>query len=120
MFNSGLTEYLTNGKIKDLKDYCLGMEVGLGTHSKKNIAGITMERSVENLLKKYQIEYQKQVPVDFLVNGKKTFDFQVKLGDKDYYLETSFYNSPGSKVSEVIRSYGSVLQKAQNNEINFL
>ena len=120
ILNSGLSEYLTNGKIKNLKDYCLGVEVGLGTHSKKNIAGITMERSVESLLKKHQVEYQKQVPVDFLVNGKKTFDFLIKLSNQEYYLETSFYNSPGSKVSEIIRSYNGVLEKAQKNEINFL
>jgi hypothetical protein len=92
----------------------------LGTHGKKNIAGLTMERRVENLLRKNQIEYQKQVPVDFLVNGKKTFDFRIRLKEKEYYLETSFYNSPGSKVSEIIRSYSGVLQKAQSNEINFL
>jgi ribosomal protein L11 len=79
-----------------------------------------MERSVEKLLKKYQVEYQKQVPVDFLVNGGKTFDFLIKFPEQEYYLETSFYNSPGSKVSEVIRSYSGVLEKAQNNEINFL
>jgi DNA adenine methylase len=120
IFNSSLAEYLTNGQIKDLKDYCLGMEVGLGTHGKKNLAGTTMEKSVETLLNKCQIEYRKQVPVDFQVNGKKLFDFQIKLSNKEYYLEASFYNSPGSKVSEIIRSYGSVLQKAQNNEINFL
>jgi len=120
IFASGLAEYLTNGQIKVLKDYCLGIEVGLGTHGKKNIAGLTMERRVENLLRKNQIEYQKQVPVDFLVNGKKTFDFRIRLKEKEYYLETSFYNSPGSKVSETIRSYSGVLQKAQDNEINFL
>src|SRR5688572_3202640 len=79
-----------------------------------------MERSVESLLKKNQVEYQKQVPVDFLVNGKKQFDFQISLDNKQYYLETSFYNSPGSKVSEVIRSYSGVLEKAQKNEIKFL
>ena len=79
IFNSGLAEYLTNGKIKDLKNYCLGVEVGLGSHSKKNIVGITMERSVESLLKKYRVEYQKQVPADFLVNGKKRFDFLIKF-----------------------------------------
>ena len=37
IFTSGLAEYLTNGQIKDLKDYCLGVEVGLGTHEKKNL-----------------------------------------------------------------------------------
>jgi len=120
VFTSGLAEYLTNGQIKDLKDYYLGIEVGLGTHSRKNIGGLTMEKRIESLLSKNQVKYQKQIPVRFLVNGKKRFDFQINLNDKQYYLETSFYNSPGSKVSEVIRSYSGVLQKAQNNEINFL
>jgi type II restriction enzyme len=80
-----------------------------------------MEKTIETLLNKYQIEYQKQVPVDFQVNGKKLFDFQIKLENKEYYLETSFFNTAGSKVQEVIRSYsGTVLEKAQKNEINFL
>jgi len=54
------------------------------------------------------------------VNGKKQFDFQISLKGKKYYLETSFYNSPGSKISEIIRSYSGVLEKAQKNAINFL
>ena len=35
-------------------------------------------------------------------------------------LETSFFNTAGSKFQEVIRSYNGVLEKAQKNEINFL
>jgi len=121
IFASGLAEYLTNGRIKDLKDYCLGVEVGLGTHARKNIGGKVMERTIEILLVQHGIEYQKQVPVDFQVNGKKLFDFQIKLNGKQYYLETSFFNVAGSKVQEVMRSYsGTVLKKAQANEINFL
>src|SRR5437868_13323759 len=120
LFNSGLAEYLTNGQIKDLKDYCLGIEVGLGTHGRKNVGGKVMEKAVESLLIKRQIKYQKQVPVNFQVNGKKLFDFQIKLENKVYYLETSFFNTAGSKVQEVIRSYSGVLEKTQNNEINFL
>jgi len=61
------------------------------------------------------------VPVDFQVNGNKLFDFQIKVNNQFYYLETSFFNVAGSKVQEVIRSYsGTVLKKAQANEINFL
>ncbi|MCE8163986.1 MAG: Dam family site-specific DNA-(adenine-N6)-methyltransferase [Candidatus Moeniiplasma glomeromycotorum] len=120
LFNSGLAEYLINRKIKDLKDYCLGIEVGLGTHGRKNLGGKVMEKAVESLLIKQQIKYQKQVPVDFPVNDKKVFDFQIELKGKNYYLETSFFNVAGSKVQEVIRSYSGVLAKAQKNEINFL
>ena len=120
IFDSGLAEYLTNGQIKDLKDYCLGMEVVLGTHGRKNVGGKVMERAVESLLIKQQVKYQKQVPVNFQVNGKKLFDFQIELEGKSYYLETSFFNVAGSEVQEVIRSYNGVLEKAQKNEINFL
>jgi len=98
----------------------LGVEVGLGTHGRKNIGGKTMEKAIENLLVKHGIEYQKQLPVDFQVNGNKLFDFQIKVKNHFYYLETSFFNVAGSKVQEVIRSYNEVLAKAQNNEINFL
>jgi hypothetical protein len=80
-----------------------------------------MEKIIESLLIKQQIKYQKQVPANFQVNGKKLFDFQIELKGKSYYLETSFFNVAGSKVQEVIRSYsGTVLKKAQENEINFL
>jgi hypothetical protein len=80
-----------------------------------------MEKAVKNLLVKNGIAYQEQVSVDFQVNGKKTFDFQIKIKNQLYYLETSFFNVTGSKVQEVIRSYsGTVLKKAQNNEIKFL
>jgi DNA adenine methylase len=121
IFASGLAEYLTNGQIKDLKDYCLGVEVGLGTHGRKNIGGKAMEKAIENLLIQHGIEYQKQLPVDFQVNGNKLFDFQIKVNNQFYYLETSFFNVSGSKVQETIRSYsGTVLKKAQANEINFL
>ncbi|MCE8163483.1 MAG: hypothetical protein I3273_06605 [Candidatus Moeniiplasma glomeromycotorum] len=120
IFNSGLTEYLTNRQIKDLKDYCLGIEVGLGTHGKKNVSGKIMEKAAESLLIKHGITYQKQVSVSFPVNGKKLFDFQINLNGKQYYLETSFFNVAGRKVQEVIRSYNGVLEKAQKNEINFL
>ena len=53
IFTSGLAEYLLNGQIKDLKDYCLGIEVGLGTHGKKNLVDSTMEKAVETLLNKH-------------------------------------------------------------------
>jgi len=79
-----------------------------------------MEKTIETLLKKYQIKYTKQVLLKFQDNGKKLFDFAIKLKEKNYYLETSFYNSPGSKVSEIIRSYSSVLEKVKKNEMNFL
>jgi len=117
IFDSSLAEYLTDGKIKDLKDYCLG-EVGLGIHGCKSIIGEVMEKAVENLLVKHGIDYQKQVPVNFQVNSKKLFDFKIKIKSKDYYLETSFLMP--LKAQEVIRSYGGVLEKAQKNEINFL
>lgn len=81
---------------------------------------LVMEKAVENLLIRNRIEYQKQVSVNFKVNGKKLFDFQIELKGKSYYLETSFFNTAGSKVQEVIRSYSGVLEKAQKNEINFL
>ncbi|CAG8696872.1 11547_t:CDS:1, partial [Ambispora gerdemannii] len=56
-----LIDLFTNGQIKDLKDYVLGVEVGLDTHSRKNRGGLLMENGVEKLLIDYQVEYKKQV-----------------------------------------------------------
>ncbi|KLL01734.1 MAG: Type II restriction enzyme MboI [Mycoplasmataceae bacterium RC_NB112A] len=88
IFNSGLAEYLMNGmksataKIKDLKDYCLGIEVGLGTHGRKNIGGKVMEKAVESLLVKAQ---KNEINFLWILDGKGLKSCKGLL--KDTYLK---------------------------------
>ena len=119
IFGSKLIEFFTNGQIKNLQDYALGIEIGLDTHSRKNRSGQMMEKTIENLLISYNLEYQSQKHI-YLEGDKKVFDFWVKINDKEYYCETNFFNSQGSKISEVIRSYNHLYKLSEKENINFL
>ncbi|WNE41782.1 MAG: Type-2 restriction enzyme MboI [Mycoplasmataceae bacterium] len=119
IFGSKLIDFFTNGQIKNLQDYALGIEIGLDTHSRKNRSGQTMEKTIENLLISYNLEYQSQKHI-YLGGDKKIFDFWVKINDKEYYCETNFFNSQGSKISEVIRSYNHLYKLSEKENINFL
>jgi DNA adenine methylase len=118
IINSNLTKLFINPQIKSLVDYALGLEVGLDTHVRKNRTGKIMENAIEKLLIDYKVDYKKQVPYFF--NNKKVLDFSLKIEDKIYYCETNFFNSPGSKISEVIRSYSHIYQVALENGVSFM
>jgi len=68
IFNSHLINLFINNLIKNLKDYALGIEIGLDIYTHKNRGGQLMEKTIENLLIKYNIEYQKQ-KINFLWIG---------------------------------------------------
>ena len=117
IIDSSLEDLFTSKQIKNFKDYVLGIEVGLDTHARKNRGGKLMEQTIERLLINYNVEYKKQVT--FALNGKKKLDFWWKIKDREYYCEVNFFNTSGSKVSEIIRSYTHLYQLAQKKGINF-
>ena len=50
---SGLKSVFKDRKIKNLVDYCYGIEVGLDTNARKNRTGILMEKIVEKYIKNF-------------------------------------------------------------------
>lgn len=47
---SGLKDFLITNRINNLIDFCLGIEVGMDTHSRKSRTGESMANIVENFL----------------------------------------------------------------------
>ena len=134
MRKSGLFDLLQNHIINNLYDYVLGIEVGLDSNGRKKRGGDLMEILVEKHIKKCgyreNIDYFKQmkltkiekkwnVDLSAMSGGstsEKIFDFVIKTKDKIYVIETNFYATQGSKLSETARSYKMLAKEA--NEIN--
>ncbi len=114
---SKLIDIFLNKKIKDLKDYILGLEVGSDTNARKNRNGKSYELTVENLLKMHNVKYETQVK--YKVNkDMKIFDFVIYLNNEKYLVETNFYNGVGSKLQEVCRSYVNLDKIIKTTKIN--
>lgn len=100
----------------DLASYYIGAEVGLDSNGRKNRGGTLMENTVAAILKrqgikfisqanKEKIEKEFNVSIDKKQKKDKHFDFAFEHEDIIYLVETNFFNSGGSKVNEVLRSY---------------
>jgi len=114
---TGLADVFRNKNITNLVDYVFGVEVGLDTNARKNRGGTNMEKAVASIFDKAGICYKTQVNVaEFsdiksLGDDLKVFDFAIKTEKKTYLIETNFYNTGGSKLNEVARSYSDVAPK---------
>ena len=82
MKKSGLFDLLQNHLVNNLVDYVTGVETGLDSNGRKNRGGHLMEDLLESYIKKAGFEK-----------------------DKNYFVETNFYGSGGSKLNETARSY---------------
>jgi len=108
---TGLAEIFKNKDITNLVDYVFGIKVGLDTHGRKNRGGENMSKVISDMLDKHDILYKKEVKnTDFIEITSlgvdvKYFDFVIKTQKKTYLIETNYYNSGGSKLNEVARSY---------------
>ena len=121
---TGIKKLLTQGKITNIVDYVVGVNVGLDSNARKNRTG----KSMENLVQKYLEEQtnghvltqatKKNIKETFgfdeidnlnITEGDKQadkrFDFAFMIDDIVYLVETNFYGSGGSKLNEVARSY---------------
>ncbi|KGN74347.1 restriction endonuclease MboI [Porphyromonas macacae] len=115
--DTGLGEIFRNKKITNLVDYVFGIEVGLDTNARKNRGGENMSKTVSLFFDKAKIFYKKEVSssefpgITSLGADLKRFDFVIKTKVKTYLIETNFYNSGGSKLNEVARSYSELAPK---------
>jgi len=122
--NSPLDKLVAKKMITNVNDYLLGVEVGLDSNARKNRTGKMMEELVIDIIEQKGIKIQpqyhlEQLFIDGFINknqleeikslqnnqATKVFDFMFQFEDKIYLGETNFYNSPGSKLNEVTKSY---------------
>jgi len=133
--DSGLKEIFKNKKIKNLVDYCYGVEVGLDTNSRKNRTGSLMENIVEEYIKnfstKFNLSYLNQTTKSKIeYNWKysiivdkydRIFDFSIfnKNKNKIFLVEVNYYSGGGSKLKATAGEYielNNILRK-QNMEL---
>jgi type II restriction enzyme len=120
MEGTGLSKLFTSASISNLNDYLVGVEAGLNSNARKNRSGTSMETVVEAFLKVFtqknpSISYMSQattseikrawkIDIGDLGNGRR-FDFAVSNGRKLVLMEVNLYNSSGSKLDSIARSY---------------
>lgn len=117
---TGILALFSDIKLKNLKDYLLGVEVGMDTNARKNRSGTAMESLVYPMIvplkeqfqglqiisqKKFKYiakEYSADIPV--ALNDRKS-DFVLKHRNKFINIEVNFYSGGGSKPQEIVDSY---------------
>lgn len=114
---TGLAAVFQNKNVTNLVDYVFGVEVGLDTNARKNRGGDNMAKAVALKFKNAGIPFRAEVyssefeEIRSLGQDLKRFDFVIQTNKKTYLIETNFYNSGGSKLNEVARSYTDLAPK---------
>jgi len=107
-------------RIDDLYDYIFGVEVGLDTNARKNRSGKSFESIVESVLDRELsdisgVTYTSQSILK--LKRRKYADFVILKDDEPAIgIEVNFYNTTGSKPSEVARSYIKLEQRLVEEE----
>ncbi len=118
---SGLKKIFQDKNVKNIVDYCFGIEVGMDTNSRKNRTGRSMERITEKILDKFtkennlefisqatQSKIKKRFGFDIKIDKtNRIFDFAVfnKTKNKIFIIETNFYSCGGSKLKSTAGEY---------------
>lgn len=116
---SGLKQIFLDKNIKNLVDYCFGVEVGMDTNARKNRGGSNMENIVEyfisNFCKQNKIKYLRQATAEKIKNqfgydvpvdkSSRIYDFVVDNGRELFIFETNFYGGGGSKLKSTAGEY---------------
>jgi type II restriction enzyme len=120
----GLLKILADQSIKNLVDYCVGVEVGLDTNARKNRSGKAMENLTEVYVKticdkhgydyiaqasaaKIKAEFDRDIPTD---KSERRFDFAIKAGKNIYLLEVNYYSRGGTKLKSVAGEFKSLFE----------
>lgn len=119
---SGLKDIFENKHIKNLVDYCMGVEVGFDTNARKNRTGTLMENIVATFLDEFcnknsnfsfiEQATQKRIKETFNYNIKidknsRRFDFALynHENNKLYLIEVNYYSGGGSKLKATAGEY---------------
>ncbi|MCT7636883.1 type II restriction endonuclease [Aliarcobacter butzleri] len=130
---TGLKDFFENKVVKNLVDYCIGVEVGFDTNARKNRTGTLMENIVGKYLQTYcsknknfsfiEQATQKRIKEFFnydieIDKNSRRFDFALynKSINKLYLMEVNYYSGGGSKLKATAGEYQYLndFLKAQN------
>ncbi len=134
---SGLKDIFQNECIKNLVDYCFGVEVGFDTNARKNRTGDLMESLVEKFIKDFcdensNFKYisqatQKKIKDIFnydieIDKNSRRFDFALydKSKNKIYLIEVNYYGGGGSKLKATAGEYQYLYDFLKAQNIDFI
>jgi len=134
--NSGLKDIFKDRTIKNLVDYCYGVEVGIDTNARKNRTGNLMENIVNSYLKelneRYDFEYICQVNSEKLLQTwgyeievdkySRVFDFAIlnKKRNQLFLVETNYYSGGGSKLKSTAGEFIEIERMLKKQGIYFV
>lgn len=120
--DTGLQEVFQNKQVTNLKDYAFGVETGLDSNSRKNRSGHIMENLIAGIFRKNGLPFRQEVDsteyaeMACLGEDMKRFDFAIETPVTTYLIEVNFYNTSGSKLNEVARSYSELAPRINRVE----
>jgi len=113
---SSILKLFSDFKIKNLRDFLLGVETGLDTNARKNRSGTAMESLISPILDKIKgVKIIKQKAFKYLEEIEKIkipqklsnrkFDYVIINKDRYFNMEVNYYDGQGSKPQEIVDSY---------------
>lgn len=132
---SGILGIFQNKNIRNLKDYIIGVEVGMDTNARKNRSGSAMELILtpvfEKLSKKYSFDIISQKQFKSLSNSypellipadlkDRKFDYLLIKGKIYINVEANYYAGSGSKPQEIVDSYINRMNELKNSGWHFI
>lgn len=134
---TGLKDIFENKYVKNLVDYCFGVEVGFDTNARKNRTGTLMENIVSNYLEEFCRENtnfsyieqatQKRIKDTFnydiqIDKNSRRFDFALynNKGNKIYLIEVNYYSGGGSKLKATAGEYKGLNDFVKSQNIDFI
>jgi type II restriction enzyme len=134
---SGLKEIFENKYIKNLVDYCMGVEVGFDTNARKNRTGMLMENIVAEFLDEFCTQNtnfsfieqatQRRIKENFnydieIDKNSRRFDFALynKENNRLYLIEVNYYSGGGSKLKATAGEYQYLNNFVKSQGIEFI
>jgi len=134
VIGTGISTLFTDGNVRNLVDYVLGVEVGLDSNARKGRSGAVMESIVEAKLRALQQEFDfdyipqaSQAKISKSWNIKETenlavknFDFAILFRGRLSLIEVNFYAGSGSKLGSVCSSFIELQRDLRERGLNFI
>lgn len=134
---SRLKDIFEKKYVKNLVDYCFGVEVGFDTNARKNRTGTLMENIVSNYLEEFCKENkgfsyieqatQKRIKESFdysiqIDKNSRRFDFALYNHNikKIYLIEVNYYSGGGSKLKATAGEYQYLNDFVKSQNIDFV
>ncbi|MGL9687668.1 MAG: DpnII family type II restriction endonuclease [Candidatus Phytoplasma sp. TWB_XP] len=114
--------FLNSNFNQNIKDYLLGVLVGLDSNSRKNKSGRFLPALIKTLFKKHNFNFQEEILLTDILKGvelkeTKRMDFVFQHNNTTYLLECSFFNNSGSKINSELKrlvEFDNIINKFKN------